>query len=492
MPMDQRYKDVKAVALDWFRDEDGNDISVVEGLSLGTTLSCVLWQGLSAICHYVHIYGSSPSEDGVVHIPSDASRLRREVASHFGRVSCDALPTGELHLDEQFLTMHNLQVPSSATLVRLVQTPLKSLIRRRTSVYITDWVTAKAARSDSNGIVLYRRSLFKSAIPHTTKHDIRRAEHCFPLTLDDVFTLDRLYECIERNNLRFTNAECNLFHEYARRIYVEIRPALVKATAQFLNLLTFYRPRNVFLPSDGFETWNIIYQLCKTSGIVTHMCVDGYMCVPFWPAQKVAAGDEWLVDRACAYGQAQKSHIERLGFPAERIDVISPPFLEYLQGKEQGINEFDAIVLTWIPYTVNPVADYSSPIRSLETVLKVLTDRGIRRIAVKVKSDGEVTYVKRVAAGLGINIEVLTGRFYEHVRRAPMFVGGLSTALAEVTAAGGRYLVYEPFENGYPDDLIAQSVVVSGESIARTEHDLHRLIESGATSWIGDPSEFRA
>jgi len=73
-----------------------------------------------------------------------------------------------------------------------------------------------------------------------------------------------------------------------------------------------------------------------------------------------------------------------------------------------------------------------------------------------------------------------------------MFVGGLSTALAEVTAAGGRYLVYEPFENGYPDDLIAQSVVVSGESIARTEHDLHRLIESGATSWIGDPSEFRA
>ncbi len=490
--MNERYQDVKTVALDWFRDEDGRDISVVGGLSLGTTLSCVLWQGLSAICHYAHLYETSTDPDGVIHLPVDASRLRREVASHFGQVNCDAPATGELHIDEQYLTTTNLDVPPSATFVRILQTPLKRLIRRRTSVYITDWVTARASRSDPNGIVLYRRSLLKSAVPHATKQNLRSAEQCYPSALDELFTRDRLHRCIERNNLQFTDAECELFLAYAHRIYVETRPALVRATAQFQNLLSFYRPHDVFLPADGFETWNIIYQLCKMSGVTTHMCVDGYMCVPFWPAQKGISREDWLIDRACAYGNAQKVHIERMGFPSERIDVISPPFLQYLPRPEQRNHDFDAIVMTWIPYTVNPVADYSSPARSLETSLKVLIKLGTERIAVKVKSDSEIEYVNRVATTLGIRIKILTGRFYEHVKRAPLFVGGLSTALAEVVAAGGRYVVYEAPENGYPDELISQSVVVSRQSIARTESELRHLIEAHATSWIADLRELNS
>lgn len=490
--MRDRYKGVRTVALDWFRDENGTDVSVVNGLSLGTTLSCVLWQGLSAICHYTDLYGLSQTGKDQIELPVDASRLRLQVARHFGEISLSAPATGELHLDEQFLRMESLSIPWSARCVRLLQSPLRAIICRRTSLYITDWVTAKWSFTDRNGISLYRRSLLKSAIPRVSRRDLRRAEDDYPSVLDEVLTSDRLLHCIKRNGLTFSEAECELFLLYARNVYLEIRPALVKATAQFRNLLAFYRPQDVFLPSDGFEKWNIIYQLCRQSGVTTHMCVDGYMCVPFWPVQKTTNGDEWLIDRACAYGESQRVHIEKQGFPPERIDVIRPPFLEYLQNQDARQHEFGAIVLTWIPYTVNPVADYSSPIRSLEGALKVLKELGTKNIAVKVKSDQEIDYVERIAKKLHVEVEILTGKFYEHVGRAPLFVGGLSTALAEVVAAGGRYVVYEPIENGYPDELVSQSVVVSRQSIARDESELRLMIESGCSSWIGDPRELSA
>ena len=485
-PLDQRYKHVRLVALDWFRDDTGCDETVIDGLSIGTTLSCALWQGLSAICHYAHLYSGQDPHDGFLHLPQDSSRLRRQVARHFGEIRLDEPPTGELHVDEQYLVPEMLHVPRVATWVRRAQRPLRSFVRRRKNLYITDWVTARASRSDPDGLVLFRRSWTRTAVPHSTSAERTWADGYYPENIDHLLTHDRLQTCLLRHDLEFSRDECDLFLEYSHEIYREMRPSLVRATAQYENMLAFYQPEHVYLPSDGFETWNIVYQLCRRRGITTHMCVDGYMCVPLWPAQRTPEGTDWLVDRAVAYGTAQRRHIETTGFPADRIDVAEPPFLQYLSAQTEAPQEYDVIVLTWIPYTVNPQADYTSPIRTLRSALQVLHGMGLTRIAVKVKSSREIPYVRHVAAGLDIEVDVLTGRFYEHVRRAPLVLGGISTALAETIAVGNRYVVYEPFENGYPDEMISQSCVMTRETIARNEVELTALIASGTNSWVGD------
>lgn len=485
-PSDDRYKHVRLLALDWFRDDTGCDETVFNGLSIGTTMSCVLWQGLSAICHYAHMYSDQDPDDGLLHLPEDSSRLREQVARHFREIRLDEAPTGELHVDEQYLRPEMLNIPRIATWVRRAQRPLGSFLRKRTHLYITDWVTARASRSDPDGLVLFRRSLTKSAIPHSTSAETTWANRCYPESIDHVLTHDRLNACLLRHGLKFSRDECDLFLKYSHEIYREMRPSLVRATAQYENMLAFYQPKHVYLPSDGFETWNIMYQLCRQRGITTHMCVDGYMCVPLWPVQRTPDGTDWLIDRAVAYGPAQRRHIEVTGFPVDRIDVVEPPFLLYLSAQPPTPQEYEVVVMTWIPYTVNPLADYTSPIRTLRSALRVLRDMGYRRIAVKVKSSREIVYVRQVAVDLEIEVEVLTGRFFEHVRRAPLVLGGISTALAETIAAGNRYVVYEPFENGYPDEMISQSYVTTRETIARNEVDLRALIASGKNSWVGD------
>jgi hypothetical protein len=485
---DRRRIEVKSVALDWYRDSSGHDLTVVDGISIGSVLSCILWQGMSSIRHYASLYSSMEAATPV-HLPSDASRMRKFVASHFASTVCDLPPTGELHLDEQYVKLPMLDVPQSAAMIRCLQRFLVQLVRRRRHLYITDWVTARSSRRDPHGLVLYRKSVLKSAIPAHTRAEVADAESLFPDSLTDVFTSDRLRTCLARNEFEWSEAECDLIVKYASLIYDEVRPSLVRALAQYRNMIRFYRPKRVFLPADAFEPWIILYLLCRASGIETNMYIDGYMPLPLWPALRNESGDDWIVDRVAAYGSAQSDHIRAVGFPPDRIDMVRPPFLDYLDGRDEIVDQFDAIVLTWIPYTVNPDADYSSPVSTLETTLEVLRDAGLSNIAVKVKAAAERSYVSRIAARVGVEVTILGGRFYEHVRRAHLIIGGISTAIAESAAVGVVYIVFEPYENGYTDSMINESAILSRESICRSQSELLTAINERRSSWLGDARE---
>lgn len=483
---DSARREVSTVALDWYRGVDGNDQSIVNGMSTGSAIACILWQGMSAIRQYASQYSSLQSELRPIHLQVDASRLREFVASRFADVVLDLPETGELHLDEQFIKPSMLVVPRIASVIRTFQVPFSRLIRTRTNLYITDWSTALSSRRDPRGLVWYRKSIFKSAIPACTKKDEAHAESMFPLTLGELFTPDRLKTCLDRHGYRWSLEEQELILQYGNSIYEEVRPSLVKATTQFLNMLTFYRPKRVFLPGDTFESWIIMYQLCRNRSIETNMYMDGYMTCPLFPVIRDESGRGWLVDRVASYGAAQSSLIESVGFPADRIDIVQPPFLEHLLKNKKTKFEFDVIVMTWIPYTVNPQADYSSPISTLELALNAIQKAGLVKIAVKVKADAESTYVLRVARNMGLNVTILKGRFYKHVWKAPLVVGGISTALAETAAVAAKYFVFEPYENGYTDEMIEQSQIMSRETISRNEDELYNALLDGSGSWIGD------
>jgi hypothetical protein len=109
------------------------------------------------------------------------------------------------------------------------------------------------------------------------------------------------------------------------------------------------------------------------------------------------------------------------------------------------------------------------------------------KLAIKIRWPGELPYVKQVLRDVGINAVILEGYFWQHVAKSPLFIGGISTALAEVTAYGAQYVVYEPLGNGYSDLDIAKSTVISRETVARDSSELEEFILRGASSWIGQP-----
>jgi hypothetical protein len=105
-----------------------------------------------------------------------------------------------------------------------------------------------------------------------------------------------------------------------------------------------------------------------------------------------------------------------------------------------------------------------------------LRELEITRIAIKLKVEAERHYVQSVLDELNLKADILVGKFNKVLGKTNAVIGGISTAVAESAFVGIPYFVYEPLENGYLDEWVNSSVVISRESIARNSEELRNLI----------------
>jgi len=380
-----------------------------------------------------------------------------------------------------------LNVPLSAKVVQKIQATFRSQLDFPKHLWITDWLTHHLSRADPLGTVLYRRSLHRSAIPHANHAARLQAESCFPREIDSLFNRHLVSQFLATQEFEWPNLAVTALCHYVQDTYRGIREMLVEASAQILSMLEFYSPSRVFLPGDSIETWNLWYQFCQLLHIKTVMYMDGYAIIPFFPLLKDSRNTSWLVKEIAAYGSAQADLYRKNDYPTSQIEVVEPPFLMHQQKLKPQRDEFEAIVLTWTPLNLNPYSDSHSPATTLASVLHTLRKCGKKTIAVKVRWPGELPYVREVLKNVGGDAVVLEGYLWQHLERSSLFIGGISTALAEVSAKKKRYVVFEPRENGYTDLQIGKATVISRKTIARDTCELEVLIRSGESSWIGDP-----
>jgi hypothetical protein len=486
-PSDVLFEEVEKFALNWYRDTTGRDITVFHGLSLGTTLSPMIRQACSSILGYKIHCARVMHEGKRIELTENSSRLQRLVFQKFAPVEEVTNPAEYLVLDEQKISLDLLRVPRTALAVRIAQGIFKFGVRKHRRLYITDWTTYNVARSDPDGRVLYRRSFVRTAIPRTTRKDILQAEQMYPERINNLFSVETITEYLNRSKYNWTLDSVELIANHIQTVYSEIREALVLATAQVINMLNFYKPSEVVLPADAFETFIIYYQLCRQQNVSTLMYVDGYQIVPMWPVSRTIDNSDWLPMRIAAFGPAQVKMLLNMGLPLEKIDLVDFPLLN--QKITRQSERFQVIVMTWTPRTENPSANKFSPPNTLVTVLRTLKVMGISRVGVKLRYPGEFAYVQNILSKLNFEFQILEGRLHDHLGEAELFIGGISTALAECASFGRRYIVYEPYENGYTDYAISHSVVINRESISRTPEELLKMVQEGRTSWIGNPHQ---
>jgi len=486
---DLQAEQAEYLSLNWYRDADGKDITVLNNVSIGATLSYVVRATSSAILRYHHLYSQSFENGKGIQLPIDASDLEEQVARNFGVVS-RCLPALEVPrtIDQALLQRDDLAIPYLARAVRICQRLLIRTIRHRSHLYLTDWTTAVRSRRDSQGLVLYRKSLTKSAIPRSSKRYRRSAQNTFPREIDKWISTRAFTECLSKIGAQWDDYILETLSIYMANSYQKVREQLTEITAQWTEMLDFYQPLRVALPADCSENWIIMYQLCRVRGIETTLFTDGYNPVPQWPVLRTEDNSDWLATRVAAFGTGHKEMVSSLGFPEERIDLIDPPFLSNKKSTNKRVGFFDAVVLTWSIYQCSPRADVTSPRRTLKSVLETLRKRGFTQVAVKVRYSGELAYVRSVIKELNMSVEVLQGRLVAYLDSTDIFIGGISGAFAEVTGHGATYILFEPDENGYTDHMISQSPVIERGLVARNEFELNNLLTNPRSSWAGDPN----
>ncbi len=482
---------LRDIATSWYRDSRGFDTDSVGEISLGGILSYFVWQTAATVTASYR-YCEERRRGPTIHVAQEVHPLTVRIASSLGKVVFDQEDTLVPLLDLQRASERMVRVPKSATAVRLVQPLFRGLSRRYTNLYITDWTLHHLARSDPKALILYHKSIHRSVVPHVNSRNLVNAEKLFPNSLQLLQFAEKFHACVARTGINLPESVTASIISEIESGYKDIRETLVRSFAQFENILDFYEPRVAHLPSDSLETWILMHQLCRSRGIPTRMYVDGYQVVPVFPLVKTASGKDWLCDRVASFGQAQCEMIASHDFPRGRIDVMDFPIMSHYSKTRTSPARasFDAVVLTWTPFYLNPLAVRESPASTLRRAILTLIRTGLSKIAVKIRWEGERPYVEKVMSELGIHLPILEGPLYRHMRSsADLYVGGISTALAEVVACQKRYIVFEPAENGYPDQFIRRSLVISPERVARDEETLERMIREAATSWIGDPDE---
>ena len=484
--MQIRDSDVRYLAYNYYRDSNSEDQSVVDGVSIGETLACVIWQGLVSIVHYYEEFKHEGPITSAISLPADSSKLRTRVASLFYIVRTTDPPIGQYQNDEDYLKYSNLPIAPFVHFFRIAQRPFRPWIRRRNVLYLANWTMHHVARSRRDSIELFRKSLFKGAAPVLKKKFLLQGELIFSEDAKLLFTRSQFVEALSRQDAMWDETLVDLCVNYANEMYTKMRSNLIKCFALYSDLLENYNPRICCLPVDSFPDWLIVYQICRNRGIETRSFVDGYPVTNLWPIARDKTGSGWLVDEVAAFGSAHKEMILSLGFPEERIFLVEPPFAKLLK---KNNTKYDFIIMSWFANCLNIHGDHLSPVSTMRSALKIAVDSGAQSIGIKIKSPLEKKYILPLLIDIPITVEILEGRFFKHVLKAKAIIGGISTAVAESAIAGVPYFIFEPHENGYSDELIDKSLVIQLKKIARTPHELRSLIAAGESSWSAPISE---
>jgi hypothetical protein len=464
--------EIRNVAYGWFRNEDGVDVSYQGNFSIGEILAPLLLHGFSSIFSVVYRHSLNLGQpESEIYCPT---RIGDVVLRNFELTSPTTSADNYYQWDETFFLPSHMPTIRYSRFIRLAQLPFKKFMRRRRTLWITDHISQKIAALDQDGLVLFGKSLTRGVTTQRKARYVNKFQSVFPAEIEKDWVEDQFNSFLERENVFWSEKLRASCLDYLVAVYEDIRPLLVEAASIWEELLDVYRPEKCCLPSDSHPLWLTLIMSCRSRGVKTVSYLDGYPVVPWLPIAHDRSGTEWLLDEVVAYDDLHKSGIIGLGFPEQKIlDSKLFPFTHNLRPQQKT---FDFLIVSYWANPYSCTSDYSSPPRSLRTVLNALSNLNPERVGVKIRHEPERAYVEELAQQFDFEIEVLIGSFRDFVGRAHCVIGGFSTALTETRANGIKYVVFEPFDNGYTDDSIAKSFVVQSEEVARDGEQLLALL----------------
>ena len=483
------YSEVAYLAHDWHRDVAGRDWLDSDGISVGQIISGSAWIGFASLFREYRIFKQQIMQDGVIRLSSDASPLQRTVAHRLGKVLDNDMSGGDaVRMAARFEERKLSCVPGEGRYGRWLhrlQVPISRHVRRRRNMYFDDWTSRALARSDSSGLVLNARNLLHGAYCRLDHKSCELAEQLFPARLSLQLTPQCLSDVLGRAGITWDDALVQLCSDYLHRNYSLNRSYLVRALALYNSMFEYYRPEIASIPGEVYEPYTIALQLARRHGIRSRFLIDGYLVFSSYPYLRNAAGDDWLIDEFAAYGDAARDHFLMRGVAPDRCTMMAAPLL-YRHAPRKCPRIYDVIVMTWIPMHLNPDCRVDAGPEILRSAVSAAIEAGITRIAVKVKSEAEIPYVRNILTELGLDqqVPILTGYFFDHVQSAHAVIGGISTGIVETLFHDIPYYIFEPAENGYSDEIIALSVLYNRQSIARTQEELTDLIRDRRGSCI--------
>jgi hypothetical protein len=468
---DAQDEQIRILSYNWFRNELGNDYSIRHEISVGETIAPIVWQGMANLTYEYNCSNRIDSQN--YSLPSDCSRISLIVAEKLQKSIIWQEEIGHFHGEETDFLPVGIKHKLAVGVIRTVQ-----LVVRKKLINKLLCIDSRMTRHLNFGrrtIRLYRRSILSGAFPVIRNSSRKQHEIALPKNISYLNVEIKLKHINQRFPSPFDDVLIELFASYIEQKYVEMRDGIIESIIFSESILNFYKPKSVLLPADGYPSFIIYAQKCKSMGIETIGAVDGYPLISIFPISKEHNSEHWLLDKFVAFSEKHREDLVGLGFPIEKTIICEPPFKRL---RVTGEKLYDCLIFTWFPNVFSCTSDHTSPPNTLMSALRAVINSGALNIGIKIKADIEIEYVEKVISGLEskVNIDVLQGGSITHLLHCEYAVGGISTAATEASMNGIPYFIFEPYENGYSDYWLSKSSVLNPLSVSRSAEHLGEAV----------------
>jgi hypothetical protein len=483
---------INFISHNWHRDEIGRDLCVDDGLSIAEVFSTGLWTSVAYICreyfalkywcdHYDCVYVSCNEHPGFLN-----------VTKKFGS-RVQIYDPG--HRQPSLLSSYNERVlgpiPKVSwlrSLLRILQTPFLGLLRNRT-LALGNSTLHHITALNKKWISENSRYPWKGAYSRKPlRKYLAEAECRVPRDFPTEFTPTWLTEVLQRINIHWDGALIGLLSETMTDRYHLYRDYFVTALALYKDMLNSYSPTELVVYAEFYEPCLLAAQLAKARGIKVSWLVDGYPTVDSHRCIGNLRVGPVMFDRIYAVANQHRLRLLKNKLDAQEIITIFPPILNSHDLLRKVEKRFDAIIMTWIPNDLGISGFQGSRPITLLDALRVATESGLEKLAIKIKHPSEKQWLLPVLEKTGYlsRVTILEGALSDHVTRASRIIGGISSAVGETAYHDIPYYIYEPVANGYSSEQIASAVVIAEGGVARTPAELRELLKCSEGSVIAD------
>lgn len=490
-------KHLSFLAIHWHRNRQGHDLLFTNGISIGPVITrrVIVLFGI-----YVRIYNTIKywlSKVDFLYVSLDETKAFCEVAKVFGHrirwYSSSAINEKAKNVvlkkpfsaeDYPWLTLDGLPyIHPLSKIARLAQIFFLPLARRRKHLYLSDWTSRDLAKKRKDTLILNSKLPWKAYYFNNPKKFQKEGERVFPKeVLKPCVNVQHIREVLSRKNIQWDEQLIKFFMSFVETTYTDNRDIIIKAYSMYKDLIETYKPKLVSIPGGTQFAYVIACQIARQSGAQTLLAIDGYQPVDDESVMYLdETGKNFLWTDFAAYGQANLELLVSQGVDKNRCVLMEPTIINIHKRLKPQPKKYEAIVMGYVPYTINPQS-HQTPERFILDAIKVLFDIGKRKIAVKIKpgnkfmQDWEVQDLLLKHFKQKLNIDILTGEFYEHVQKAECVIGQGTTAVIETFFHDIPFYIYEPYENGMTDETINSSKIFNLETVARTPEELKEMI----------------
>ena len=483
------YDFVVWLALNWFRDEKGNDLSSSNGISLGNIIARRILSAFSNDFRNYFGIKKLKDENYTIFASRDESESFKRVASSFeeniewyqpqnANANYDLTPDPERTLFHGFPNIHKL-----SGLARKIQKPILKFTKKRFLLNISDWSSIDQFKKRNDTLIMNSLLPLKGYYLNLNKEFRHEANQIFPHKIDSDFLNP---ERIERLMCKKWNeTDRGLAIHFCKLVQLEYQKGkdIFKRTfALYKEVFNYYKPKSIFIPGETHFAYVIAAHIAETLNIKTTLAIDGYQLVVdnsiFYKRKN---GKSLLFDKFIAFGAAHRSILISSGVNEKDCIQCKSPLLTIVKQEKTNKCKIDVIIMCYNPNQHNPNITWDKRGEIIIDIITFLQKNNYKRIALKIKdgSNDQLFYKKILESyNLDKNVEFLTGPTYKYIKSTKMVIGQFSTALFEFTFNRIPYYIYEPLENGKTNQMINSAKVFNRKLISRDMNELENNLKN--------------